>query len=288
MPAEIGNLESRHPQSRNGDENPTRPLAVLIVGQTGAGKTRTAPPIKQAMRTCRGSEPAHFIADVYKTYHPAYRLLVAKKPALASPATGPDARRWLGMASAYAAERRMDVLLELACRYPTDFVELVRVFREADYRVEVAILAVPEGLSRLGILTRFSEAEAESDGASSGRGVLPPRLTPKRVHDESYSGLVSAAKFVHEEEGVVDQVVVVRRGGGVVYANERVVGASRPGWVNKGLGTVVDVIVKERASKLSRDEGEMAKVDILKLKDRNVAGLGAELAEIETLLQPLM
>ncbi|TQN68129.1 Toxin PezT [Colletotrichum shisoi] len=133
-----------------------RPLAVLIVGQTGAGKTRTAPAVLGAMARCQ--PPVHLIADVYKAHHPSYlALLDSDNPAYASPATVPDARKWLAMAAAEAIARKLDVLLESACRHPDDFRELAGMFGEAGYRVEVVIMAVPAALSRLGILHRFYE-----------------------------------------------------------------------------------------------------------------------------------
>ncbi|KAF6743867.1 zeta toxin-domain-containing protein [Ephemerocybe angulata] len=119
-----------------------RPLAILIVGQTGAGKTRTTPAILSAM--ANHHMPAHLIADAYKAYHPAYfSLLASDHPEHASPATRPDGRKWLAMASAEAISRKLDVLLESACRQPEDFRGLAQMFGEAGYRVEVVIMAVP-------------------------------------------------------------------------------------------------------------------------------------------------
>ncbi|KLU89018.1 zeta toxin family protein [Magnaporthiopsis poae ATCC 64411] len=146
--------------------NDIGPVAVLLVGQTGAGKTRTAPLLAEAVSTAaarqRPRARAHLIADTYKTYHPAYAALAAQSPSLASPATGPDARRWLAMACALAASRGADCIVESACRHPADFQDLVRLFTSSPvrYAVRVAVLAVPEALSRLGILAELAEIEA--------------------------------------------------------------------------------------------------------------------------------
>ncbi|KAB5570749.1 zeta toxin domain-containing protein, partial [Coniochaeta sp. 2T2.1] len=208
LPQELIPVLQLHHQTPN-----LQPLAVLIVGQTGAGKTRLAPLLLSAMRTTRPNRgpPAHFIADTYKAYHPSYTSILSTNPSLASAATGTDARRWLTMACEYAAERKLDVLVESACRHPDDFCTLAALFHEKGYGVAVAILAVPEALSRLGILVRFHMDLPE---AKSGR--LPLRLTPRKVHDDSYKGLEEAARFV-DEGGAVDGVVVVRRGNGVAY-----------------------------------------------------------------------
>lgn len=262
----------------------TKPLAVLLVGQTGAGKTRTAPVLHAALARYRshlqsggggggGPErvPVHFIADTYKRFHPAYATLAKQDSFLASRASGADARRWLAMACEAAISRRVDVLLESACRHPNDFIDLAKAFHRGGYRVEVAVLAVPEGLSRLGILTRFHRQLPEA-----GSKGLPLRLTPKKIHDVSYAGLVASAEWIDAEEGV-DQVLVVRRGNLVAFGSERSAG--------KLEGSVVDVVKRERLRPLSGEEKHLAEQDIAFLDGVEAAAEG--LAEVRALLEPL-
>ncbi|KAI8169802.1 hypothetical protein KHU50_005970 [Colletotrichum sp. SAR 10_65] len=214
LPADLPATLTPHPTR-------ARPLAVLIVGQTGAGKTRTAPAVLSAMN--RINPPAHFIADVYKAHHPSYLTLISSpNPAHASPATGPDARKWLAMAAAEAISRKLDVLLESACRHPDDFRDLARMFGEAGYRVEVVVMAVPAALSRLGILHRFYERLPEA-----GSGNLPIRLTPVKIHDDSYAGLMSVAEWIDEVD-YIDRVLVVRRGNLVACSDDKNETAGRP------------------------------------------------------------
>ena len=44
-----------------------KPQAILILGQTGAGKTRFTPSLLAPL-----DKPLHLIADTFKTYHPFY------------------------------------------------------------------------------------------------------------------------------------------------------------------------------------------------------------------------
>ncbi|EFQ25059.1 zeta toxin [Colletotrichum graminicola] len=248
----------------------SRPLAVLIVGQTGAGKTRTAPTVLDAMT--RIHPPVHLIADVYKAYHPSYlSLLDSATPAYASPATGPDARKWLAMAAAEAVARKLDVLLESACRHPDDFCELARLFGEAGYRVEVVVMAVPAALSRLGILHRFYERLPEA-----GSGRLPIRLTPVKVHDDSYEGLMSVAEWI---DGVdyVDRVLIVRRGNMVAFSDEKAEDGKLQGKVAEG-------VRRERDRPLTEEERGVAVRDLEKLAARDTS-LAAQIME---LLEPLL
>ncbi|KAJ9158463.1 Zeta toxin family protein [Coniochaeta hoffmannii] len=253
-----------------------QPLAVLIVGQTGAGKTRLAPILLSALASLGRRHPAHFIADTYKAYHPAYAPILASQPGLASAATGADARRWLTMACEYAARQRLDVLVESACRHPDDFCSLASLFRAAGYRVAVAILAVPEALSRLGILVRFYQDLPE---ARSGR--LPLRLTPRKVHDDSYAGLMEAARFVDGSDAA-DVVVVVRRGNGVAYQNRRVEGGR---W--EGEAGAVRALEGERRRPLSREEEEVVRTGLEVLAKVDGEGVREQSGEIEKLVDAL-
>ncbi|SPO03002.1 uncharacterized protein DNG_05683 [Cephalotrichum gorgonifer] len=250
----------------------TQPLAVLLLGQTGAGKTRTAPTLHAAIRSLRGSAPAHFIADTYKAFHPSYAaLLVSHSQAIASAAASPDARRWLSMAADAAISRRVDVLLESACRHPSDFTDLAERFKVGGYRVEVVVLAVPEGLSRLGIMTRFYQNLPEA-----GFRGLPSRLTPKKVHDDSYAGLLASAQWL--DQGKVDQILVVRRGNLVVFGSESVGGRLS--------GSVADAVRVERERPLSGDEVRHVEEDLRRLEGVEEAAAGFE--EVKLLLEPLL
>ncbi|KAK3179407.1 hypothetical protein K4F52_009152 [Lecanicillium sp. MT-2017a] len=241
-----------------------QPLAVLAVGQTGAGKTLLAPAILAAL----DSKPAHFIADTYKAYHPEYTRLMLSTPQHASPATGPDARRWLSMAAQEAALHRLDVVLESACRHPDDFCDLVTVFHAAGYRVEVVVLAVPAALSRLGILSRFYERKPEAQSRN-----LPVRLTPVKVHDDSYDGLLDAAKFL-DKTGTANQVLVLRRGNLVAYGD------------GDGVGGAAAAVEKERARPLTDAEMKTALDDIQNLSTHEEAKEQVE--QVRALLRPLI
>ncbi|ETS76443.1 hypothetical protein PFICI_11830 [Pestalotiopsis fici W106-1] len=249
VPKYLGHLQS--PDNVGHEDRP--PLAVFIIGQLGAGKTRAAPTIKQVMQGRRG-EPAHLIANKYKEFHSSWEQLLSEKPMHASMVTKADDRAWLAMGVAHAMERRADVLAEMACRFPEDFCELTQTLHDAGYRVEVMILAVPEALSWIGVLTRYNNdhlREREQSDRSWGLPQLP--------HDETCANLVNAARFV-DESSAVDQVVVVRRGNLVAYTNEKVNGS----WVKKG--SAVDALLFERNCGILPAEQRAAEEDIKELQ----------------------
>ncbi|KAL8285244.1 hypothetical protein RB597_002377 [Gaeumannomyces tritici] len=319
VPAELGHLADHTDADADADAEPPAgdgqdggggggggPVAVLLVGQTGAGKTRTAPLLAAAMSGSssgtRRPRVAHLIADTYKTYHPAYASLAAQKPTLASPATGPDARRWLAMACGLAAARGADCVVESACRHPADFEDLVRLFASSSsssqnkrYAVRVVVLAVPEALSRLGILVRFHHALPE---ARSGR--LPLRLTPVPVHDATFAGLLDAAAWLDGggDDGVpADDVVVLRRGNRVAYSYSRRPCLSSSSSSSPAAAAAVGessavgpALLRERRRPLTPEELRVAGAELDAL--RSLAGadrpqLGAQVAEVEELLRGL-
>ncbi|CAG9996513.1 unnamed protein product [Clonostachys byssicola] len=248
--------------------NPESPLAILAVGQTGAGKTRLCPALLSAL-AASNRKPAHLIADVYKTHHPSYSSINPSH--LASAATGPDARIWLSMAVGDAARRRLDILLESACRHPSDFTSLAEMLSREGYRVVVVLLAVPAALSRLGILARFygDLPEARSRG-------LPLRLTPVKVHDDSYEGLIQGAEWLDGND-VAEQVIVVRRGNLVAYAESRD-GASK--------GGIAEAVRRERDRPLTEEEKRVALDDLETLDSLPEAA--RDTAAVKQLLKPLV
>ncbi|KAK4043243.1 zeta toxin domain-containing protein, partial [Parachaetomium inaequale] len=172
-----------------------KPLAVLLLGQTGAGKTRLAPLLLSAFPPSQESPPPlHLIADTYKTYHPSYSACLAShRPELASRLTSAAAAAWLHSVCVHAAQSHIpNILIETACRREGDFERLAETFLGQGYVVRVVVLGVPAALSRLGVMVRYWMRLPE---AGPARG-LPVRLTPRGVHDGSFGGVGGAVGWV--------------------------------------------------------------------------------------------
>ncbi|CAK7205763.1 hypothetical protein SEUCBS139899_008542 [Sporothrix eucalyptigena] len=235
-PAEFGGQASISPALPTAPNS--RPVCIILAGQTGAGKSHAAPALVAALNKIAAPlshNLCHLVADTHKPYHPAYAGLVADAsagrvpPGLASAATGHDARRWLARACSVAASQKLTALVESASRYPQDVVEMAGTFRSAGYRVCLVLLGVHPVQSRLGLLARFLEASTQApseEDDTSGRKKMPVRLTPRAIHDESYAGLASLAEMLDEQgsdsnENVLgDAVLILRRGNQVAYAND--------------------------------------------------------------------
>jgi UDP-N-acetylglucosamine kinase len=177
-----------------------KPVVVFVAAQPGAGKTRTTATIKDQLDQRGGAIVVN--SDFYKPYHPEYSRLLATDDRNAAPYTSMDGRRWMALAEQYLIEHRVDTIIETTMRDPGDFAEPAAMFRAAGYRVEAAIMAVPEPLSRLGIVHRYHEQVQQL-----GHG----RLTARSNHDASYQGVMAAAETI-DRDRIVDVATVYRRG----------------------------------------------------------------------------
>lgn len=185
-----------------------QPLAIIVSGQTGAGKTSITTLATQALAG-RG-DAVNINLDTYKPYHPKFDELMRGDDTTAGAYTSIDGHKWMEAAEAYAIRNRFDIVLESAMRDPRDFEEPAARLRAGGYRVEVPVVAVHESMSRLGALDRYlQQVEAFGQG----------RMIDQAIHDACYRGVVRAAAGI-DEERLADWVFVVRRDASVVYSNQ--------------------------------------------------------------------
>jgi hypothetical protein len=115
------------------------------------------------------------------------------------------------MAEAHVIEQRYDVIVESELLDPDAFADSAARFKAAGFQLEVAILAVPEAASRLGVLERHLRA-LEAYGFA--------RLAPQEVHDAGYAGVLRAADLIDTGDWA-DRVAVLRPDGQLLYGNQR-------------------------------------------------------------------
>lgn len=184
-----------------------QPLAIIVSGQTGAGKTSITTLATQALAG-RGTA-VNINLDTYKPYHPQFDALMRADDTTAGAYTSIDGHKWMEAAEAYAIRSRFDIVLESAMRDPRDFEEPAARLRAGGYRVEVLVVAVHESMSRLGALDRYlQQVEAFGQGRMIDRG----------IHDACYRGVVRASAGI-DEDHLANSVFVVRRDASVVYSN---------------------------------------------------------------------
>ncbi|MFE7617291.1 zeta toxin family protein [Streptomyces sp. NPDC057496] len=184
-----------------------RPVAVYVMGQPGSGKTSRARALRRALR----GRPTRISGDFFKAAHPDYYDLLRQEPRTAGDRIRADYRAWQAMAEAAVRERRGDVTIEIAPGSAAGFVEGVRAYRRAGYRVELVVLAVRAADSRQGTAVRCADVNR-----LGGHG----RFTTVSGHDRHFAVLAEAVAAA-EREGVADCVMVWGREGTVLYRNDR-------------------------------------------------------------------
>jgi hypothetical protein len=183
------------------------PVAVLVVGQPGAGKSVA----QAAVLAQLGRADAVTIdVDDLRTYRPMYEPLALADDRTAAAYTQRDAQRWLRMAIAEAAERRYDIVLSTTFADPGHAEALLNRLRTLTYAPQVAYLAVHELPSRLGVLDRY-----QVDRATLGFGCY----TPPDYQRTAYTGLLDTADRI-DQHHLADGVHVYQRDGHEVYRNQ--------------------------------------------------------------------
>jgi hypothetical protein len=148
------------------------PTVVFLVGQHGAGKSRVASMVADVLNKRGGF--ADLDSDLYKPYHPRYDHLMRRDDALMAAYIGPDSWAWLAQAHEYARSAKINVLKAETGQESRGAAAHMRAYRDAGYRVEVMVIAVPAAMSNQGILNRYYEqvidrGHGAADRAGQGR-----------------------------------------------------------------------------------------------------------------------
>ena len=246
------------------------PVVVFVAGQPGAGKTRTTEEVKAQLDQRGGAAVVN--SDFYKPFHPEYSRLLVEDDRNAAPYTSMDGRRWMAMAEEYLIGARADVIIETTMRDPGDFAEPAAMFRAAGYRVEAAVMAVPEAMSRLGIVHRYHDQVQQL-----GHG----RLTAQSNHDASYYGVITAARAI-DQDRIVDVATVYRRGNHQLTTNHLTEDGSWR-WPDRSIARTIDI---ERNRQWTVEETQGFTATLAKLGREMGPAWHAELSTIGKLALP--
>ncbi|WP_165546358.1 zeta toxin family protein [Kribbella soli] len=181
------------------------PTVVFVGGQAGDGKAAITALVKAML-----DSPVVLSATALEAYHPRLNEPITDAPTTSDRYVETDGLRWLARAEELVVQQRYDVVIETELVDPEAFATSARAFKAAGYQVEVAILAVHEAVSRLGVLQRHIRA-LETYGFG--------RLATQRRHDAGYAGVLQAAEMIDEGDWV-DRVAVLRPDGQLVHGNE--------------------------------------------------------------------
>lgn len=193
-----------------GDRPPT---AIILTGQSGAGKSTIARRIQEEWATDRGA-PVVFDADALRPFHPDYLEAKQQSWEMEDVVTLGDARRWFETLFDASREAGMEMFPESGLREGRFESYVGRLASPPEpippYRVEIAILGVSPAESRLGMLDRYNEAVARI-----GYGRYPG----DDVHDARLAGLIATADAA-DADPRVSGIRIYRRDG-LFHYNQR-------------------------------------------------------------------
>jgi len=145
---------------------------------------------------------AELDSDLYKPYHPRYDELMRRDDTLMAAYIGPDSWAWLAQAHQYVRAHQVNVLKPETGQDSRGAAANLRAYREAGFRVEAMVLAVPAAMSNQGIVSRYYEQVLDR-----GHG----RLTVQANADRAYTGILDLADAI-DSERLADEAGVFRRG----------------------------------------------------------------------------
>ncbi|GAA1866671.1 zeta toxin family protein [Pseudonocardia alni] len=228
------------PTRLSGYQRQDRPVVVVLMAQPGAGKSKFAGEIRDALRTDGGA--VEIDSDLYKPFHPQYAHLMKTDDQLMAAATRADGRVWMGKAQDYVRENRLHAIFHETAQDPSESMQTLRDYRAAGYQVAVIALGVHESQSQQGVLHRYQE---QVNDRGSGRLTVPANA------ERSYRGIAEVAAQI-DESGAADLVAVYRRTTdmtGPAYINRL---ATTGDWVERP--QFAEALAAERNRPLDADE----------------------------------
>lgn len=185
-------------------ERQERPTAILLAGQSGAGKSTVSNDLRHTLQQ-RGGYIA-IDADHFRQHLP-YVEDLDRGDMDFSAQTQVDAGALANAIRDEAIKNRRHLVIDGTLRDSDAAIELAKTLRENGYRVELHAMAVNEQISYERATTRY-----ENDRAA-GR---PARYVSKDWHDRSFAGMADSVRRL-EYSASVDRVSVYDRLGNVVH-----------------------------------------------------------------------
>lgn len=175
------------------------PIAVIIGGQTGAGKSGI---ISYSQKMFEDGNVIIINSDEIKPFHPKSEEIAKKYPELYTKITDQESNTWTSQLFEDARNEGYNIIFEGTMKNTRVADEAIVELLKRNYTVIVRGLAVCDLESRLSIHERY-----EAQVATKGWG----RLVVPEHHNQTYEGMPNTIQYI-EKQGRYDILELFRRG----------------------------------------------------------------------------
>lgn len=175
------------------------PIAVIIGGQTGAGKSGI---ISYSQKMFEDGNVVVINSDEIKPFHPKSEEIAKNYPELYTKITDQESNTWTSELFEETREEGYNIIFEGTMKNNRVADDAIENLRKRGYTVVVRGLAVCDLESRLSILERY-----EAQVATKGWG----RLVVTEHHNQTYNGMPNTISYI-EDTGKYDILEIFKRG----------------------------------------------------------------------------
>ena len=184
----------------------TCPCAIVLGGQPGSGKSSLT---NNILETAALKDVVIINLDDLRKFHPLYLELVRKDDKTVDKLLNNDAIYWVSRLMADAIDKRYNILIDQTSAHAGAIENLFSKLREAGYKTEFHLLAVPQAISEFRICKRYNQKNTANDFG---------RLVEQSYHDSSYDGL-SDSLAVIEQKRLADVVCIYNAQQQLIHRN---------------------------------------------------------------------
>ena len=181
------------------------PVAIVIVGQPGAGKSSMM--LDAAKNVSSGV--AFLDEDDLREFHPSINEITAAESYAAAHYVWIDAKQWAEKLMDELIQARANLLVQRGSVTCERDASRLKMLRDAGYRIHIKAIAVAFDVSEQGALERYEQMKRDAQN---------PRMISREQHARSYRTIPAGLDWF-ERESLVDSIEVVNRDGAILYEN---------------------------------------------------------------------
>lgn len=190
----------------NGKKSCNFPIAIVLGGQPGAGKSVL---IKNAKKEFEDNNVVIINGDEFRRIHPNSKEILSKSESDYAFYTDADVRVWTSDLFEKAIEDKYNLIFEGTMR-TNRICETLKKLKNNGFSVKIKVLSV-NGIDS--IISTMERYEAQKNAEGHGR------ITPSESHRNAYYGMLDTLEDI-EKEKCFDTLEISTRDGDIVYYND--------------------------------------------------------------------